>query len=57
MKKSQHKKFVKANKWQKRKSRSESKKLKPLKLKTLIANQDCFLSPKLERSLLNRGKD
>ena len=52
MKKSKHKKVVKAKKWLNLKSRSKPKKQRPLELKTLV-NQVCSLLPTLGEPLLN----
>ena len=57
VKKNPHTKVIKANqkakKRQNPKSRSEWKKQKSLVLRTLAANQDCFLSPTLVGLLPN----
>ena len=57
VKKNQNKEVVKVNqkakKWLNLKSRSEQKKQRTLKLKTLLANQDCFLLLMLIDPLLN----
>ncbi len=56
MKKSQHRKVVKARKVKKRlspKSESVLKNQRLPELKTLAANQDCSSPPKLERPLPN----